>query len=433
MATDFLLPVLGENVPGGTVAKILVVPGQAVARDQTVLEVETEKAVIEVPAPAAGLVREVFVKQGARVAVGQKIFSFDPSGAAPAAPAKAAAPAQAKASPAPAPAPAPARAPEKQPAPAEPPPVEQGSAAAVAAAPSVRKFAREIGVDLSRVKPSDGGRISLEDVKAHARARAAAPAPQDAGHPSAAPAQAPAGPPPDFSRWGHVEARPASAIRQAIARQMTRAWSVPMVTQFDKADVTDIEAQRKTLSPRVEQAGGKLTMTAILVKACAAALRVFPQFNASFDPAGQQVFFKQYYNVGVAVDTDRGLLVPVLREADRKNLTQICVELKELAQKARDRKVSPDDLQGGTFTITNLGGIGGTGFTPVLNPPEAAILGVSRAALEPVFLDGQFAPRLMLPLALTYDHRLIDGADAARFLRWIVQALEQPLTLTLEG
>jgi pyruvate dehydrogenase E2 component (dihydrolipoamide acetyltransferase) len=223
-------------------------------------------------------------------------------------------------------------------------------------------------------------------------------------------------------------------VRQVTARTMAAAWAtVPHVTHYDKADVTGFDAAQRKYAPRVEKAGGKLTVTAVLIKVAASALKVFPKFNASIDSEKQEIIYKKYYSVGVAVDTDRGLLVPVIRDADRKNLTEISVELGALAQKARERKIAPEDLEGGTFTVSNLGGIGGTGFSPIVYAPQVAILGVSRSSVEPVYTDGRWEPRLMLPLSLSYDHRLIDGADAARFLRWIAQAIEDPILAWIEG
>ncbi len=246
---------------------------------------------------------------------------------------------------------------------------------------------------------------------------------------SAAPAAAPL---PDFSKWGPVQREKMSNVRRATARSLGQSWSViPMVTQFDKADITELEQLRKQYGPRAEAAGGKLTPTAIILKVAAVALKRFPKFNASIDLANEEIVYKHYVHVGVAVDTDRGLLVPVIRNVDQKNVIALAVELTALAQKARDRKLGLEDMQGASFTISNLGGIGGTGFTPLVNGPEVAILGVSRGNTEPVYIDGQFQPRMMMPLSLTYDHRLIDGADGARFLRWVCEALEKPFLLML--
>jgi pyruvate dehydrogenase E2 component (dihydrolipoamide acetyltransferase) len=239
---------------------------------------------------------------------------------------------------------------------------------------------------------------------------------------------------PDFSRFGEVEREPMSKIRRVTARNMAAAWNtVPHVTQNDVADVTELEAARKRYGKKAEAAGGKLTMTAILLKVCASALRAFPDFNASIDAAADEIVYKKYVNIGVAVDTDRGLLVPVIRDVDKKNIIALAVELNDVAEKARSKKVTPDMLEGGNFTVSNLGGIGGTSFSPIVYHPEVAILGVSRATKRPVWRDEGFVPRLMLPLSLSYDHRLIDGAAAARFARWVAEALENPILLALEG
>jgi len=294
------------------------------------------------------------------------------------------------------------------------------------ASPSVRRHARELGIDINQVRGSGpGGRISAEDVTHFAREviRHAS----GAGAPAAAPL-------PDFSKWGEVERKPMSNIRRVTAERLAHAWAaIPRVTQYDRADITSLEELRKQFSKKAEAAGGKLTVTAIAVKVIASALRAVPQFAASVDAPSSEIVYKKYYHIGVAVDTDRGLLVPVIRNADRKNIIELSTELARLAEKARNRKLTLEEMEGGVFTITNLGGIGGTGFSPVVNWPEVAILGISRASLEPVYLEGQLAPRLILPLSLSYDHRLIDGAHAARFLRWIAEALEQLFLLPLEG
>ena len=479
MATDFNVPELGENIKAGDVVRVLVKPGDTIEKDQPVIELETDKATIEVPSTVAGKVTEVSVKQGDKVQVGQRILRVD--GAAPAAaaqPAQSAQPAKAPrattgvgasvaeaADAAPGPKPQPAGAPEegglsqratpddvetaegaeaaetrgeqrrrgevvdisrgsRQPAPAvvEVPP----DAAPVAAAPSVRRIARELGVDIRRVQGSGpGGRISEADVKTFVRARA-----ERGG--------APATPLPDLSKWGEVERKPMSNVRRMTAERLAVAWTAPHVTQHDKADITALEELRVKYSPRAEAAGGKLTITAILVKVVAEAMKRFPQFNASLDLDAQEIVYRKYVNVGVAVDTERGLLVPVIRDADRKTIVELSIEVADAAKKARDRKLGLDEMSGGGMSITNLGGIGGTLFTPIINPPEGAILGVSRAEMRPLWRAGhdeanagRFEPRLMLPLSLSYDHRLIDGADAARFLRWVCEALEQPLLLAL--
>jgi pyruvate dehydrogenase E2 component (dihydrolipoamide acetyltransferase) len=298
----------------------------------------------------------------------------------------------------------------------------------VPAAPHVRRLARELGVDIHEVKGTGpGGRISEDDVKAHSKAllTAAVSAP---GSPFAA------SPLPDFARWGKVERVSMRGVRRKTAQHLWEAWTtIPHVTQQDKADITEIEHLRARFAAKAEEAGGKMTITAIALKVCASALKVFPQFNASIDMGKEEIVYKQYINVGVAVDTDRGLLVPVIRDVDKKNIVELAVELTQLSKKARDKKISPAEMEGGTFTITNLGGIGGTGFSPIVNYPEVSILGLSRSSTEPVWMNGKFEPRLVLPLSLSYDHRLIDGADAARFLRWIAEALEQPFLLSVQG
>jgi pyruvate dehydrogenase E2 component (dihydrolipoamide acetyltransferase) len=285
-------------------------------------------------------------------------------------------------------------------------------------------MARELGVDINDVAGTGaGGRISADDVKAHVNRLVNRPA--AAGAASAEPL-------PDFSRWGDVERQPMRGVRRKTAQHLAAAWAtVPLVTQHDSADITALDELRKRYAKQVEAAGGNLTVTSILVKIVAAALRRFPQFNASIDMGAEEIVLKKYVHVGIAVDTDRGLLVPVIRDADSKSVTQISVELSQLSEKARSRKLAAEEMQGACFSLSNLGGIGGTSFTPLVNAPEVAILGVSRAKLEPVYRDNQFVPRLMLPLSLSYDHRVIDGADGIRFLRWVIEALEQPFVLAL--
>jgi pyruvate dehydrogenase E2 component (dihydrolipoamide acetyltransferase) len=287
-------------------------------------------------------------------------------------------------------------------------------------------------VDIHRVEGTGpGGRISEDDVKKHAKQvmQGAAPA-------GGAGAGGLAGEPelPDFSRWGNVRREPMSKVRKITAGSMQQSWqTIPHVTQFDKADVTDLEAFRKKYAPLAEKAGGKLTVTAILLKIVSEGLQRFPDFNASIDMNRQEIVYKDFVNIGVAVDTDRGLLVPVVQNVPEKSIVQLSVELSEIARKARDKKIKPDEMEGGNFTISNLGGIGGTAFTPVVYSPQVAILGVARAETQPVYQDGEFVPRLILPLSLSYDHRLIDGANGARFLRWIAQSMENPLFMHLQG
>jgi pyruvate dehydrogenase E2 component (dihydrolipoamide acetyltransferase) len=293
----------------------------------------------------------------------------------------------------------------------------------------VRRFARELGVDIHAVRPAEtGGRITEADVKAHVKmSRAKGEAPD-----AATPAAGAAGPPelPDFSRWGEVEARELTGVRRLTAEKLTAAWqAVVHVTQFDRADIASVLEFIDRHAERAAGRGGKLTVTAVLMKICAEGLRRFPQFNASIDMSQKHLILKKYVHIGLAVDTPRGLLVPVVRNADRKTILELAVEIADLAGRARDRKIRPEEMEGGSFTISNQGGIGGTHFTPVVFWPQAAILGVSRASTEPVYLDGEFRPRPMLPLALSYDHRIADGADAARFLGWIRDSIEHPLSM----
>jgi len=302
----------------------------------------------------------------------------------------------------------------------------------VPAAPHVRRLAREVGVDIYEVKGTGpGGRISEDDVKAYAKALlsavATAAATPRAGH-FAQPHL------PDFAKWGKIERVSMRGVRRKTAEHLAEAWNtIPHVTQHDRADITELEQLRARFAPKAEEAGGKMTVTAIALKVCAAALKVFPQFNASIDIEKEEIVYKQYIHIGVAADTDRGLLVPVIRDVEKKNIVELAVELSQLSKKAREKKLTPADMEGGTFTITNLGGIGGVGFTPIVNFPEVAILGLSRSRTEPEWINGKFEPRLILPLSLSYDHRLIDGADAARFLRWISEAFEQPFLLSVQG
>ena len=321
-----------------------------------------------------------------------------------------------------------------------PKPKAQGGVAAPAA-PGVRRLAREVGVNIDEVQGSGPqGRISEEDVKEHARRILSS---VSASMGSAASGAAAAGAPgtarpgpalPDFTRWGEIERQPMSNIRRTTAERLSHAWNtIPHVAQFDKADITAMEELRRKYREQVKNAGGNLTVTAMLVKVMATAVRQFPQFNSSLDPQANEIIYKKYVNVGVAVDTDRGLLVPVVRNADQKNITEIAIEVHTLAEKARSRKLTIEEMSGGGITISNLGGIGGTYFTPIVNWPEVAILGVSRGVMEPVWRDDAFQPRQHLPLSLSYDHRAIDGADAMRFLRWVVEAIEQPFLLSLLG
>jgi pyruvate dehydrogenase E2 component (dihydrolipoamide acetyltransferase) len=495
--TDFKIPELGENVTAGDVVRVLVKAGDTLAKDQPVLELETDKATIEVPSNVAGTVKDIKVKQGDKVKVGQLVLTVeDGNGAAgqatkeSSAPAREAADQSAKGQPKGAPeeggisqaapgkagAPAPgdgagatkgaaerergtvgSRVDEKfeehggaheapdeprprrgevvdisrgaRQQPPQPGPAEPGGPPAPAA-PSVRRLARELGVDIKQVTGSgEGGRISVEDLQAYVKGvMTSAASVGEAFGGAARSGQAL----PDFTKWGDVERKPMSNIRRKTAEHLGNAWNtIPHVTQHDKADVTTLEALRKEYSPQAEKAGGKLTMTAIALKVVAGALKKFPHFNASIDQARNEIVYKKSIHIGVAVDTERGLLVPVIRDVDRKGIFELSAELAKLSEKARGGKLSLDEMSGGGMSISNLGGIGGTAFTPIVNWPEVAILGISRGTHEPVWDGETFEPRLMLPLSLSYDHRVIDGADAARFLRWVCDAFEQPFVLAL--
>jgi pyruvate dehydrogenase E2 component (dihydrolipoamide acetyltransferase) len=457
-STEFRLQELGENISQGDLVRLMIAPGAKVSEGQPVMELETDKAVIEVPSSVGGIVNELKVKEGEKIKVGQLIFTLKSS--SPAQPEttrpqnrpvehvsgqtgarlafQAAIRAEGKT--------------EEQALPPDQPtqrpatfsmPAQLGKVAgtehreAIPAAPHTRRLARELGVDIYAVKGSGpGGRISEDDVKAHTKAAitalsAATQAPPRAGHfiePKL----------PDFSKWGKIERVSMRGVRRKTAEHLAESWNtIPHVTQQDRADITELEQLRARFAPKAEKAGGKMTVTAIALKVCAAALKVFPQFNATIDMAKEEIIYKQYINIGVATDTDRGLLVPVVRDVDKKNIVELAVELSQLSLKAREKKITLADMEGGTFTISNLGGIGGTGFTPIVNHPEVAILGLSRSRMEPEWIQdsagGKFEPRMILPLSLSYDHRLIDGADAARFLRWVAEAFEQPFLLSVQG
>lgn len=424
MIKEVRLPEISENVESGDVIKILVSVGDRVDVDQPLLELETDKAVLEVPSPHSGRVAEILVKPGETIKIGQVVVRIETTDVEATRGVSAAAP----------PTP-PGTTPPARPAPAAAAygkPAASGEKAAGReelsfASPAVRRLARELGVDLHTIEGSgEGGRIIQEDLKKFATHAAEKAAPLRET-PTVYEGN-------ETGEQGPIVREPMSKVRQVTARTLSHAWAtIPHVTQYDKADITGLDAARKKFSGKIENAGGTLTITAILVKVAASALKVFPQFNASIDIERQEIIYKKFYHVGVAVDTDRGLLVPVIRDADKKNITQLSVELAAIAEKARTRKITPDELGGGTFTVSNLGGIGGTSFSPIVYPPQVAILGAARARIEPVYTENRFEPRLILPLSVSYDHRIIDGADGARFLRWIVQALEEPILLSLEG
>lgn len=463
MSIEFKLPAVGENIEKADIGGLRVAVGDTIAADQIVMEIETDKAVFELPCPHAGKVTKIHVKPGDSVKTGAPLLTIEESGpsanqpAPAAAPAKAApsAPAPAPASPAPAPAkaPAPSRpAAAPPPAPRAPAPAPQPAAAAVPepaaqdvddvtdesageeripapAGPATRRLARELGVNLRDVPGTGpGGRITSEDVQAYVRDRLAALA--------AVPAAAGVGigglipPLPDFTQFGPVDRKPLNKVMRTGAANLSLSWNVvPHVTQHELADVTELESARKRYA---KEGGPKITMTVLAMKAVVSALKAFPQFNSSYDAARGEVVIKKYYNIGIAVDTEMGLMVPVVRAVDAKSVLQLATELTEVAQKARDRRLSLADMQGGTFTITNLGGIGGTYFTPIVNYPEVAILGMSRTSQQQVIVSGEPQIRLMLPLSLSYDHRVINGADAARFIVKLAGLLSDPFQLMSE-
>ncbi|OMS48314.1 dihydrolipoamide acetyltransferase [Burkholderia pseudomallei] len=413
---DVKVPDIGDykDVP---VIEIAVKIGDTVEKEQSLVTLESDKATMDVPSPAAGVVKEVKVKVGDAVSQGSLIVLLGASGGAAASAPQAAAPAPAPA--APAPAPAPPAAPAAAPAPAQAPaPAASGEYRASHAAPSVRKFARELGVDVSRVTGTGPkSRITKDDVTAFVKgvmtgqraAPGAAAAPAGGGELNLLP-----WPKVDFSKFGPFEAKPLSRIKKISGANLHRNWvMIPHVTNNDEADITELEALRVQLNKEHEKAGVKFTMLAFVIKAVVAALKKFPTFNASLD--GDNLVFKQYYHIGFAADTPNGLVVPVIRDADKKGLVDIAKEMAELSKAAREGKLKPDQMQGGCFSISSLGGIGGTHFTPIINAPEVAILGLSRGQMKPVWDGKQFVPRLMLPLSLSYDHRVIDGAEAARF------------------
>ena len=420
------------------VIEILVKPGDTVAKEASLITVESDKATMEIPSPAAGVVKELRVKLGDKVAEGSMILLLQADeGEVPAVSPSKAAESSAPAAPLPEPAAvpvsasAPAAVPIQRPAPVPLEPVAEVPAFKPHASPSVRKFARELGVDLARLNGSGPkGRITQEDVQAFVKgvmnqAPAAAPAAGAGG----VPFNLPEWPQVDFAKFGPVEAKPLSRIRKLSGANLHRNWiSIPHVTQFDEADVTELEAFRKESGAASEKQGFKLTMLAFLIKACVTALRQYPEFNGSLDRSGENLMLKKYFHIGVAVDTPDGLVVPVIRDADRKGVYELARELAEVSKLAREKKLKPGDMQGGTFSISSLGGIGGTAFTPIINAPEVAILGVSRAAMRQVWVGardggGQFQPRLMLPLSLSYDHRVIDGAAGARFTSYLASVL----------
>ena len=423
---DLKLPKLGEGADSGIVVNIMVKEGDTIAKDQTVLELENEKAVASIPSTTAGVVTRIYIKSGDRITVGQRILSMESAGAPAAAPAAAPKPAAKKA--APQAAPAPEAEPEEAVDVSDSEEVEEAAENKnVAASPSIRKIARELGINLGKIRGSEsGGRIVIGDVRAYVqRLMKAAARPATGAATASAPAK-PVAESIDFSQWGPILKKPVSSLRKVIARRMSESWNtVARVTQFDDLDFTRVNELRQKFAPEYQKKGVKLTLTPFILKAVAETLKKHLIFNSSLDEAAGEVILKEYIHLGIAVDTEQGLMVPVLRDVDKKSMLVLSGELEALAAKARDRKISADEMKGGTFTISNQGAIGGAHFTPIVNLPEVAILGLGRGAMKPVVRDGKIEARLLTPIALSYDHRVVDGGSAARFTVDLVKAFEQ--------
>lgn len=439
MSKTFRLPDLGEGIGEAEILAVHVTVGQSIREGDLLLEVETDKAAVEIPSPISGTVQEIRVRKGDMAKVGAILISFADSAAAGATvqPAPAAEPIVGK---------EPGTVPAQQIDAAGHPATVPGSP--VPASPATRRLARELGVDLRALTPSGaGGVVTKDDVLAFAEGTGKAEAPPAAPEPSP-PASEPAPPPeatveiapptlPDFSQWGPVSREPFHSIRRATATRMTTSWThIPHVTCQDAVDITRLEAFRRQHKGEIEQGGGRLTMTIFAMKAAATALKRFPSFNASLDPAAGEIIVKHYYHIGIAVDTEHGLMVPVIRDVDRKSIKELAVELQGTLERARERRTSREEMVGGTFTITNVGGLGGSYFTAIINHPEVAILGLGEGRLQPVVVttgEGghDIVPRLMMPIVLCFDHRVVDGADAVRFLRRIIELLEDPDELFL--
>jgi len=447
MIKEVVIPDIGENIEKGDVIEILVKAGDSIEIDQPLIEFETDKAVVDIPSSVKGKVVEILVIKGDTVEVGKPFIKIEADSSAPTKEEKPAAAPKPQATELPKEKPLPTPQVEKTPPkqPEKPAPTPQPSepkekilpdveietvliGGAAPASPTVRRLARELGADINKVAGSGpGGRISEDDVKAFVKKIVLHRGGEVA--PSAARTLAL----PDLSKWGDIKTEKLSRVRQVISESVSNSWSiVPHVTQFDKADITELEEFRKNFNKKNEKKGIKLTVTAVLMRVLAQGLKEFPRFNAAIDPANETIIYRNYVHIGIAVDTERGLLVPVVRDIDKMSIVELAKSLDDIAKRARDKSIKPEEFEGGTFTISNQGGIGGVDFTPIVLWPQVAILGVSRASMLPVFTSGEFVPRLILPLSLSYDHRANDGADAARFLRWVVEALEQPLMLYVD-
>jgi pyruvate dehydrogenase E2 component (dihydrolipoamide acetyltransferase) len=414
MNEKIILPELGDGIEGGDVVNILVSKGDEIEKDSVLLELETDKAVLEFPSPQSGRIIEIHIQKGDTVTVGQLLVTLDIKGNKEQSEETANSQEEKNI----------VRQHEQRPEPSHEPetqPLLKDERAPVGellpAGPATRKLARELGMDLSKVQgTAKDGRITLDDVKSHVKHRLTS-TPGSAGVPAVVLR--------DFSQWGPVERKPFSSLRRKVAENLNAAWSaVPLVTQFDEADVTELEKMRKKNVHDVQEKGGKLTITVFVIKALVTALKAFPQFNASLDVHRGEIIYKQYFNIGVAVDTPSGLIVPVIKNVDDKSIAELAIELAELSQKARDRQVPLEELRGGNISVSNLGGIGGTGFTPLVNPPDVAVVGLSRSRVVPVWREGQCEPRLVMPFSVSYDHRVIDGADGARFSRLVAHEME---------
>ena len=446
MAREFRLPDLGEGIHEGEIVSVLVSAGDQVEEDQPILEVETDKATVEIPSPFGGTVQEIRVQKGDLVHVGDVLFVFDGAGEKEAPPEKEKeAPPEAE-----------KKAPPPKEEPAEP---ERRREGPVPASPATRRLARELGVDLQQVPGSGpGGRVSSQDVRQFAERgeepeeKEAAPPERDEAPPEreerparpmpageispVRPSAIPMPPLPDFSRWGEVERVPLRSVRRSTAKHMARAWSqIPHVSHQDVADVTELEAFRQQHKAEIAEQGGSLSLTVFVLKAAVAALKAHPRFNASLDADTEEIVLKKYYHVGIATDTERGLLVPVIRDVDRKSIFELAIELKELVTRTREGEATLEEMQGGTFTITNPGPLGGVAFAPIVNYPEVAILGMAQAQWKPVVRgeadEAEIVPRFLLPLILAFDHRVVDGADAARFVSMLVDILEDPTRMLM--